>query len=157
SVNGGDVTQVGGHIDTGYRFQFNPWFVEPQATLEIAHSQFDKFNLPAAFATTADLDNSWVAGRLGARVGGTWIGSGWRWEPSLTGGVWYDFTGNNVATLTSNGFVTDLSDNATHRTTGEVGGMLNAFQIGGGWSGFVKGDYRFASGFSSGLVTGGFR
>ena len=93
---------------------------------------------------------------LGVCVG-TWFGSGWRWEPSVTGGVWYDFTGNNVATLTSNGFVTDLTDNATHRTTGEVGGMLNAFQVGSGWSAFVKGNYRFASGFSSGLVTGGFR
>jgi len=34
---------------------------------------------------------------------------------------------------------------------------LNVFALGGGWSGFVKGDYRFANGYSAGTVDGGMR
>jgi hypothetical protein len=72
--------------------------------------------------------------------------------------VWENFTGNNVASMTSNGFVLDLTDAGQHRTLGEVGGMVNVFGgINSGWSGFVKGDYRFASGFSDGSVKGGLR
>jgi len=162
-----NVQQFGGHLDMGYRFQWNPWFFEPQATIEVVHTEFcgstaiNCVNNPGViFANTVvSMDDTSVAGRLGGRVGFTgWQWAGWIIEPSVTGSVWENFTGNNVASLTSNGFVLDLTDAGQHRTLGEVGGMVNVF--GGpasGWSGFVKGDYRFASGFSDGSVKGGLR
>jgi Autotransporter beta-domain len=161
---GMDVRQAGGHFDTGYRFQFNPWFVEPMATVEVVHTAFcgssalscngSAVTLPGA---TLTVDETSVRGRLGGRIGTTWIANGWRVEPSLTGGVWQTFTGDNSANLTSNGFVLDLTDPNSHRTEGEVGGMLNLFQVGTGLSGFVKGAYRFAKEYKSVSVNGGVR
>jgi hypothetical protein len=162
-----NVQQFGGHLDMGYRFQWNPWFFEPQATIEVVHTEFcgstaiNCFNNPGVvFANTVvSLDDTSVRGRLGARVGLTgWQWAGWTVEPSVTGSVWETFTGNNVASLTSNGFVLDLNDVNQHKTQGEVGGMVNVFGgLGSPWSGFVKGDYRFASGYSDGSVKGGLR
>jgi hypothetical protein len=159
------VQQLGGHLDTGYRFQFNPWFVEPEATIEVINTDFcgsttlDCFgnNNIVLAGTELNLNNTSVRSRLGGRIGTTWINEGWRIEPSVTGGWWQTLTGNNVAELTSNGFVLDLTDANSHRSEGEIGGMLNAFRLGTGWSAFVKGEYKFAKDYSSGSVKGGVR
>jgi outer membrane autotransporter protein len=105
------------------------------------------------------LNDTSVRGRLGARVGLTgWQWAGWTVEPSVTGSVWQTFTGNNVASLTSNGFVLDLNDVNQHRTQGEIGGAVHVFGgLGSPWSAFVKGDYRFASGYSDSSIKGGLR
>ena len=57
-----------------------------------------------------DLNNVSVRGGFAGRIGTTWVTNGWRIEPSVTGGVWETFTGNNSATLTNNGFILDLRD-----------------------------------------------
>jgi autotransporter family porin len=160
-----NVQQFGGHLDIGYRFQFNPWFFEPQGTIEVVHTEFcgstaiNCFNNPGVvFANTVvSLNDTSVRGRLGGRIGTSWLWGGWTVEPSVTGSLWETFTGTNVASLTSNGFVLDLSDVNQQRTQGEVGGMVNVFGNGSSWSGFVKGDYRFASGYSDGSIKGGLR
>jgi hypothetical protein len=132
----------------------------------VVHTEFcgstaiNCFNNPGVtFANTVvSMDDTSVRGRLGGRVGTTWLWSGWTVEPSITGSVWETFTGNNVASLTSNGFVLDLNDVNQHKTQGEVGGMVNVFGgLGSPWSAFVKGDYRFASGYSDGSIKGGLR
>src|ERR1700746_666867 len=92
-----NVQQFGGHLDIGYRFQWNPWFFEPQGTIEVVHTEFcgstaiNCFNGGAVnFANTVvSLNDTSVRGRLGARVGLTgWQWAGWTVEPSVTGSVW---------------------------------------------------------------------
>jgi hypothetical protein len=186
-----DVEQIGGHIDAGYRFQFGGpafggyaadmpvkaapavvpapapgWFIEPQATVEFVHTEFRNFNFfPGCdeFAS-ARLRNDEAQGRLGLRLGTVWDWYGWRVEPSATASVWEIFTGRNFATLSSDGFVLDLSDPHNNRTYGEVGAALNFFQVAGWgpnwpgrWSAFVKGDFRFADNYDAGSVKGGVR
>ncbi len=80
------------------------------ATLEVVHTDFcgssslscvsngSAIPLPGA---TLTINETSVRGRLGGRIGTTWIANGWRVEPSLTGGVWQTFTGDNFANLTS--------------------------------------------------------
>ena len=151
-----DLQQYGGRIDGGYRFQFNPWFFEPQVTAEIVHTNWGTFNFPQV-ATTINVSNDTeVAGRLGGRVGTTWL-TGWgRIEPSVFGGVWENFQGNNGAVLTNNGFATDLAASNV-KTVGEVGGLLNFFQTGNTMSAFLKGEYRFGDSYNSGSVEAGVR
>ena len=152
-----NMSQYGGRIDTGYRFQFNPWFFEPEMAAEVVHSSFGNLAFPL-FGTNVQVDDETsVRGRIGGRIGTTWVTSGWRIEPSIDGGVWETFAGNNGAVLTNNGFALDLTDPSNNKTLGEVGGMLNFYQIGTAWSAFVKGDYRFASDYTSGSVKGGVR
>jgi hypothetical protein len=152
-----NVQQYGGRMDAGYRFQFNPWFFEPQLTAEVVHSNFGNLPFPTVGTVVQVDDDTSVRGRLGGRLGTSFVTGNWRIEPSVTGGVWETLSGNNGAVLTSNGFALDLSDPSNNKTQGEVGGMLNFFQLGTNWSAFVKGDYRFASEYTSGSVKGGVR
>ena len=152
-----NVQQYGGRIDTGYRFQFNPWFFEPQLTAEVVHTNFGNLPFPSVGTTVQVDDDTSVRGRLGGRLGTSFVTGAWRIEPSVTGGVWETLSGNNGAVLTSNGFALDLTDPSNNKTQGEVGGMLNFYQLGTNWSAFVKGDYRFASEYTSGSVKGGVR
>ena len=152
-----NVQQYGGRIDTGYRFQFNPWFFEPQLTAEVVHTNFGNLPFPTVGTTVQVDDDTSVRGRLGGRLGTSFVTGNWRVEPSVTGGVWETLSGNNGAVLTSNGFALDLTDPSNNKTQGEVGGMLNFYQLGTNWSAFVKGDYRFASEYTSGSVKGGVR
>ncbi|HVB89845.1 MAG TPA: hypothetical protein VND97_06555, partial [Beijerinckiaceae bacterium] len=55
------------------------------------------------------------------------------------------------------GLAFDFADPNPHRTYGEIGGDLQAFQIAGHWSGFVKGDLRFASAYHADDIKGGLR
>ena len=152
-----DMSQYGGRIDTGYRFQFNPWFFEPQFTAEVVHTSFGDLPFPIFGTNVSVDDDTSVRGRIGGRIGTTWVTNGWRIEPSVDGGVWQTFAGSNGAVLTNNGFAIDLTDPNNNKTEGEVGGMLNFYQIGTSWSAFVKGDYRFANDYTSGSVKGGVR
>jgi outer membrane autotransporter protein len=169
SDSGANVVSVGGHFDVGYRFNFGGgytepapmytkgpapaparrwnWFVEPLATVEAIWTEFNKFDLPNSGVgvdlNTANLD---MRGRIGARIGGTWVSSGFRWEPSLTLSLWHNFTGDNLVDLTGvcDCFTLTLADANSHLTYGEVGLALSVLELGSRWSAFVKGDYRFA-------------
>lgn len=156
-----EMQQWGGRIDTGYRFQFNPWFFEPQLAAEVVHTGFDQaLQFPSVDAIVNINDDTSVRGWLGGRVGTNWVWNGWRFEPSIFGGVWQTFLGTNAAILQTTGFpsfVLDLTDPNADKTLGEIGGMVNFYQIGNNVSAFVKGDYRWASEYTSGSVEGGVR
>ena len=87
-----------------------------------------------------------MRGRIGARIGGTWVSRGFRWEPSLTLSLWHNFTGDNTVDLTGicDCFTLSLADANAHLTYGEIGLALNVLELGSRWSAFVKGDYRFS-------------
>jgi hypothetical protein len=149
-----DITSLGGHIDTGYRFNWTNWFAEPLATIEVVNTHIDNLNFPNA---SVQMDDTAVLGRLGGRVGTWWDSWGWRWEPAVIGSVWHNFNNSPTATFNLDGTGLNLSDANFHRTWGEIGGMINAFEVGSGWSAFLKGQYQFANDLNGGSVQGGFR
>jgi outer membrane autotransporter protein len=155
AFNEASVMSFGGHIDAGYRFNMAPgWFVEPLGTLEFVHSDFDDLSVPGA---SVSLGGSTWRGRLGARFGTAWMSGGYRLEPSFTASVWHKFSGEQSASLTSGGYTVTVFDPNQHDTYGEVGAAINIFEVAGSWSGFLKGDFRFADGYHGGSAKGGVR
>ena len=151
----GTAVSFGGHIDMGYRFNFQQnWFAEPLGTIEAVYTDFSNVNLPGV---GVNLNNEHARGRLGLRVGTSFVNGGYRIEPSLTGSIWHSFTDDNIAELTSGAYAIDLTDVNTHRTYGEIGGAVNIFEMGSRWSAFAKGDFRFATDYTAGSGKIGFR
>jgi outer membrane autotransporter protein len=121
-------------------------------------TDFHKFDLPGVGIDLNVTNNQDLRGRLGGRIGTTYVNSnGYRFEPSLTLGVWHSFSGDNSVDLTSGWYTLNLVDNSSHDTYGEVGGALNVFDPMSRWSAFVKGDFRFADDYWGGGVKGGWR
>ena len=156
---GASAVSLGGHFDMGYRFNLKDgWFAEPLATIDAVWTHFNNFDLPnAGVGIDLNTTNIDLRGRLGGRVGKSFIDNGYRWEPSVTAGVWHSFSGENAATLTSGMYTLDVIDANAHSTYGEVGAALNVIDLATRWSAFVKGDYRFANDYYGGSVKGGVR
>jgi hypothetical protein len=155
----GSAVSVGGHVDMGYRFNMNGnWFLEPLATVDAVWTDFHKFDLPGGASVDLNqTDNENLRGRLGARIGTSYVSGGYRIEPSVTGGVWHTFAGDNTASLTSGLYTLNLTDANSHQTYGEIGGAVNFVELASRWSAFVKGDVRFADDYFGGSVKGGAR
>ena len=177
--NSSTVVTFGGHLDMGYRFNFGgyaaqptydmytkaphpapsrwTWFFEPLATLEGMVTTFRSFDLPGVSNLDLNPDKVDLRSRLGARIGTTIVKHGLQFEPSLTAGVWHNFSGYNTVDFTSDCYTLNLQDANAHLTYGEVGLALNVLDLGSRWSAFLKGDYRFAHDYNGGGVKGGFR
>jgi len=154
----GSVTNVGGHIDMGYRFNMkNNWFWEPLATVDAVWTDFRKVDLPGVGLDLNTNNNENLRGRLGVRLGTSYLNGGYRIEPSVTAGVWHSFAGDNSGMLTSGVYTLNLTDASSHLTYGEVGAAVNVVELGSRWSGFVKGDVRFGDDYWGGSVKGGAR
>jgi autotransporter family porin len=139
-----DNTNVGGRVDTGYRFGgFNGgMFVEPLATIAVAWANVEGFTKDGNTVEFDDDPN--VRGRLGLRVGTSmeaWEGV--TFEPFVIGSVWSTLSGTNSATLTSLGttFPT-FTDEATD-VWGVVSTGVNFFNPGAQTSVFAKLDVSF--------------
>ncbi len=151
----GNALTFGGHFDMGYRFNFKEgWFAEPLVTVEGMYTDFRNVNLAGVYL---NLDNMDARGRLGVRVGTSFVNGGYRIEPSVTASVWHAFTGDNAASFGSGVYTFNLEDVDSHKTYGEIGGALNFLEIASRWSGFVKGDFRFSDNYTGGSVKGGVR
>ena len=154
----GSANSVGGHIDMGYRFNMkNNWFFEPLATVDAVWTDFRKLDLPGVGVDLNTNNNENIRGRVGVRVGTSYLNNGYRIDPSLTAGVWHAFAGDNSGTLTSGMYTLNLTDANSHLTYGEVGLGLNVVELASRWSGFVKGDVRFGDNYWGGSVKGGAR
>jgi autotransporter family porin len=139
-----DDTNVGGRVDTGYRFGgFNGgMFVEPLATIAVAWANVEGFTKDGNTVEFDDDPN--VRGRLGLRVGTSmeaWKGT--TFEPFVIGSVWSTLSGTNSATLTSLGttFPT-FSDEATD-VWGVISTGVNFFNPGAQTSVYAKLDVSF--------------
>jgi outer membrane autotransporter protein len=154
----GNATSFGGHIDMGYRIPFQGnWFLEPLATIDAVHTEFRDVNLQGV-SVDLNTNNDSVRGRLGARVGTTFVNGNYRIEPSITGGVWHSFSGDNIASISSGMYTLNLTDVDSHQTYGEIGGAVNVFDMASRWNAFIKGDFRFSSNdYTGGSVKGGVR
>jgi outer membrane autotransporter protein len=104
-------------------------------------------------------DNDSLRARLGLRTGSQmWRRPGFRAEASLTASVWQEFLAKNGVQIVSAG--PDLiTTDEFNKTFFEVSGAVDFIDLGGGFSGHVKGDFRFADGgqFWSGKVNSGVR
>jgi outer membrane autotransporter protein len=106
-----DATNFGIRTDSGYRFgRFDGgFFLEPLATIEVIWSHLEGVTL-GGNTVSFDSDPA-VRGRLGLGAGTSfqaWEGT--RMEPFVIGSVWSHLSGDNQATLTSNGTRFTLSD-----------------------------------------------
>lgn len=136
-----DVTSIGGVIETGYRMNSGWGFVEPGAALAYVNSNIDNallYGTPVSFGNGDSL-----RGRLGLRMGTSYIADNYRMEPFIGAGVWYEFEGQNSVSATSGGFQLTAIDNI-EGAIGEITGGVNVISLGGdGVSGFVKGNVQF--------------
>jgi autotransporter family porin len=107
-----DGTTVGVRSDAGYRFGgFNGGaFIEPLATIEAIWSDIDGFTSGPTSISFDDDAN--VRGRLGLRAGtsrAAWEGA--TVETFVIGSLWGNLSGDNQATVTSNGTTFKFEDN----------------------------------------------
>ncbi|MFA5900261.1 MAG: hypothetical protein WC829_14245 [Hyphomicrobium sp.] len=136
-----DVRSIGGVLDTGYRMNYAHAFIEPGATLSYVKSDLDDASI---YGTAVHFeDGNSLRGRLGLRLGTSYVSGGHKLEPFIGASAWHEFDGDNKISLSSGGYDLVAQDD-TGGTFGEVSGGLNVFSLGSdGVSGFVKGNVQF--------------
>ncbi len=139
-----DDNNVGGRVDTGYRFGGfdGGMFVEPLATIAFAWANVEGFTKDGNSVEFEDETN--VRGRLGLRVGtsmAAWEGA--TFEPFVIGSVWSTLGGTNSATLTSLGTTFPTFSDESTDVWGEVSAGVNFFVPNKQTSVFAKVDVSF--------------
>jgi autotransporter-associated beta strand protein len=143
--------------DAGYRWGAGRVFVEPIATLAYVTSNLGSGSL--AGDQVGFGNNDIFRGRLGLSAGTTlWSTDDYQLTGSLNGSWWAKLSGGSSATIDSGpgAPLLTLSDQQVS-DYGEFGVTLNAVGLKHGWSGFVSGSYRFASGYNGAELRGGLR
>jgi len=144
-----DAVNIGGRIDTGYKFG-ETYFIEPQATLAIVHTEIDDVDI---FGGTVEFDDATsVRGRLGVRLGyEETVSSGVTYSGDVTASVWEDFSDDNQVTIADTG-IPDFG--ASDDAGGTIGDVALGFSVlaPDGWSGFLRGNYLFGNDYEA--VTG---
>jgi autotransporter family porin len=144
-----DAVNIGGRFDAGYKFG-ETWFIEPQAALAVVHTEIDDVDI---FGGTVEFDDETsVRGRLGLRLGVDHANStGTVYSADVIGSVWEDFSGDNDVTIVDAG-VPDFGASVDPGQT--IGDVSLGFSVADpeGWSGFVRGNYLFASDYEA--ITG---
>ncbi|MBM3544337.1 MAG: autotransporter outer membrane beta-barrel domain-containing protein [Alphaproteobacteria bacterium] len=138
-----DANTLGLRTDTGYRFgSFNGGaFIEPLATIEVLWSDIDGF-INSGNRVSFD-DEANVRGRLGLRAGTSYpVWNGTTMEPFVIGSLWGNLSGDNQATLVSNGTIFRFEDNLDD-VWGEVSAGVNFFNPSAGTAVFAKLDVTF--------------
>jgi len=144
-----DATNIGGRLDAGYKLG-ETWFIEPQATLAVVHTEIDDVDI---FGGAVEFDDATsVRGRLGLRLGYEETGSsGVIYSGDVTASVWEDFSGDNDVTIIDSG----VPDFGASVDPGETyGDVALGFSVAApdGWSGFLRGNYLFANDYEA--ITG---
>jgi outer membrane autotransporter protein len=128
----------------GYKFDFaNRWYLEPTVGVEYVSTDFSNQNiLPTTFAFLQD--SHLLRGRAGVRFGTEWMAGNIRIEPSLLALAYYYFeaTGATISLGGAGGSIVLPTDEGKVR--GELQASVNFFDLSSGWSGFIRGDVRFA-------------
>lgn len=158
---------------SGYRFNFEKFFIEPSAGINITNESIDNLYIPGTPGGAApgvpqgvgafnDIHTS--LGFLGARVGTAFTTANLAVQPYVTGSVWRQFDGNINAqycvvscvpsALFPNIATVSLSQIGTF---GQVGGGVAAQVLNTGLVGYVRGDYRTGDRYEAWSLAGGFR
>lgn len=135
------ITSIGGVLDAGYRIDRGQYFIEPGATLSYVNTDIDSL---AAYGTSVSFGGGdSLRGRVGVRLGTTLQDERAKYEPFLGIGGWYEFLGDNSASVLSGGYAVQTTDNL-EGAIGEVTGGVNVYSLTNeGISGFVKGNFAF--------------
>jgi outer membrane autotransporter protein len=151
-----DATSIGGTLESGYRFWFNRFFVEPNAVLAYVQTDIDDATVLGGEIDFAD-DAESLRGGVGIRVGGNvYTGMTHTIGASLVGRAWNEFEGENQVTIGGAGGF-DIVDQGPEDVYGELGGTLSVTSRTTGWSGQVSGSYKFNDEYESASVKGGVR
>jgi len=138
-----DLTNFNVLSNIGYKFDLpSKWYVEPTVGIEYVQSKWTNQQIIATTFTT--LDNAHMTrGRFGARIGTEWISNNVRIEPSvlLLGYYYFEATGATVQLGAAGGSIVLPTDQGKFR--GEIQPGVNFFDLSSGWSGYVRGDFRF--------------
>jgi len=152
-----DVTNLSVLGNIGYKFDLNRGFyVEPTAGIEFVRTDFS--DSPLLTANTIPLvDGHATRVRAGARFGTEWVTNNIRIEPSVLPLVYVvvDASGAETFTPGGPGAITFPSDEG--KVFGEIQASVNFFDLGSGWSGFVRGDVRFGEDLIGGSGKAGIR
>jgi outer membrane autotransporter protein len=136
-----DVVSIGGVLDTGYRMNYGPTFIEPGATLAYVNTDIDDLSIYGASVDFSRGES--LRGRLGLRFGTTIQDEQAKYEPFMGVSAWYEFLGDNGADVTSGSYVLKTADDVSG-AIGEVTGGVNIFGVAGDdFSGFIKGNVAF--------------
>jgi len=150
-----DVLTFGSVTNVGYRFDVGSFVLEPLATFSYARTTFDSFALGGVTFDVEDAES--IRGAIGARIGASFLDTAaYRFEGSLLGRVWHEFSDDNQATLANVGLPLTVVD-SLQGTYGEVKGGLDMFAKGTGLSAFVNASYKFNDDFDTVTAKGGLR
>ncbi len=156
-----NIQNYGGVIDAGYRFEFarsalpGKSFIEPMATLAYVATRVGGLNMGGAQIAFGGEDL--LRSRIGLRGGATLMETdAYRIDGSANLGYWSLLAGASNAMINSGGSAPLLTLTDRQVTNyGVVGLNVNYIPLKDNWSGFIKGDYQFASGFNAGSIKGG--
>ncbi len=142
-----DAVNIGGRIDTGYKIG-ETWFVDPQATLAVVHTEID--DVDDIFGGSVEFDDATsVRGRLGLRLGYENTDSnGAIYSGDVMASVWQEFNGDNDVTIFSPGFGPAGASDDPGETFGDLSIGFNIVAP-EGWSGFLRGDYQFGEDYEA--------
>ncbi|MDR3461360.1 MAG: ParB-like protein [Beijerinckiaceae bacterium] len=152
------VDNLGFITDAGYRFTLGGTaFAEPLATLAYVSSHASNLEISGSQVNFGD--NDILRGRLGLRSG-IELPGGRDYQITVTGAAsyWARLSGGASATINSGAGAPLLTLNDQQVTNyGDIGAGINIIQLKSGWSGFLKGDYQFASSYGAGSIKAGVR
>ena len=149
TASGVGVTNIGGMGDLGYRYSpTHTWFAETLGTLAYVSTHIDNATLEGTGVNWSNGQS--FRGAIGERVGTTYVWWTQPVEASVTARIWNEFDANNSVALFTTGPTLSLTDSSLHnKPFGEVAGMLDFFNHGVGWSGFVNGGAWFNNDFTT--------
>jgi outer membrane autotransporter protein len=123
------------------------FFIEPQATLAVLHTEIDDVDI---FGGTVEFDDQTsFRGRLGLRIGFDHTdATGTVYSADVTGSAWEDFSGDNEVTIANSGLPNFSVSDDPGQTIGDVSlGLSMASPE--GWSGFLRGNYLFGTDYEA--------
>jgi Autotransporter beta-domain len=158
---------------TGYRFNFDRFFVEPSGGFDITTEQINDLYVPGTPGGAAPSVPQGVAafnqihtslGFLGARIGTDFATANLAVQPYVTGSIWRQFDGNiNAQYCVFSCIPSPLFPNIASAslsqigTFGQVGAGVAAQVLNTGLVGYVRGDYRTGDRYEGWALSGGFR
>jgi hypothetical protein len=151
--------------DMGYHFAIGKdWFVEPSAAIYVSHASPQAIGFLNGPGTTPgsggtvtfnDIDSN--LGRVGFRVGTSFVTGNLALQPFATAALWHEFAGPVTSTYNLPGaFTADLS--TTRIGTFEQFGLgLSGQLIGSNLLGYIRADLRTGANIQGWDITGGLR
>ena len=128
-------------------------------SLGLGYSHYDIDNLPTVLGGNIGFRNfDSLLGRVGVQVGRTVaVTDKFAVQPFITGAVWHEFEGDTLARFTDPTGLFDQIMTTRVGTFGQVGVGVSAQLVPVGFTGFVRGDFRFGDKLNGQVGTMGVR